>query len=165
MLLFLLLIDIEATDPEKFNVTLSPNVTNKGSIIVDWSSYDCNDKIFKVYRSRDNINFETISLDYTQVKQIKCLQVYPKESIKNQLKDWMKDYGKNIIDVSSVSIEEFNLKPENYLTQYDVILFGTNDGNGWKDLNENAVQPLKDYIKSLNIKQMLICFIIKLFRI
>ena len=142
------MLNIVAAEIEKFNVLLQINNSNKGSITIDWSKYDYNSKIFKVYRSKDNNNYETISIDYTQVKRIDCLQVYPKETLSNQLEEWMKEYGKGIINVSSISIETFNSEPEKYLKQYDVVFFGTDDFNGYKDINESAVQPLKEYIQS-----------------
>lgn len=147
-ILFLFFVNVEASELDKFQVSLRPNNTDKGSMTIDWSSYDCNDKIFKVYRSKDNENFETISIDYTQVQNINCLHVYPNANIKDQLKKWMSDIKNDIINVTSITIEAFNSAPETYLKQYDVVFFGTYDMNGNKDLIEECVQPLKDYIKS-----------------
>lgn len=70
-------------------------------------------------------------MNYTSVKEVKVLQVHPIEGAKNQLKTWMETngYGKEIIKVDSVYIDEFNSNPEKCMKddegnwKYDELFF------------------------------------------
>lgn len=84
---------------------------------------------------------------------------FPKSA---SLKKWMeepnseneKGYGKGYIDVTPFSIQEFNQNPSNILKnskgeyQYDIIMFGTWDNNGNKNLSEIAVKETRSFIKT-----------------
>lgn len=65
-----------------------------------------------------------------------------------------KGYGKGYIDVTPFSIQEFNQNPSNILKnskgeyQYDIIMFGTWDNNGNKNLSEIAVKETRSFIKT-----------------
>lgn len=116
--------------------------------------------------------------DLQNVNQVKVLNVYPVggnystfttwdgETLSlpasASLKRWMeepnkhhpKGYGQGIIEVTPVDIDLFNNNPESYLFdasgeyKYDVIMFGTFDGNGEKDLSSKAYYATKSFIDS-----------------
>lgn len=93
-------------------------------------------------------------MDYTSVKEVKVLQVYPHEDAKNQLKTWLETngYGKGIIKTDAVYIDDFNNNPEKYMKndkgnwKYDELFFGTWDGGG-SDLTIASTQIVEQYIK------------------
>lgn len=140
-----------------FNITLTPNTNGYGSVSLDWSNYAYQDKNFKVYKSSDGgKTYETIGIDYTLVKDIKCLQIYPIAEASSQMKTWIETngYGKGIIKIDSVYIDNFNSNPYGYLKdnngnwKYDVIFFGTWDSNNNKDLSTTSSRIVKEYISS-----------------
>ncbi len=93
---------------------------------------------------------------------IKVLNVSPVEKSNNKhdaLNQWMTAYGQNLIEVTTVYIEDFNKEDGNdsYKTQlseidgkykYDLIFFGTWDSNNSKDLTENSSNAVKTFIES-----------------
>lgn len=140
-----------------FDITLTSNTEGYGSVYLDWSGYNYSNKNFKVYKSADGgATYETVGIDYTSVTRVNCLQIYPISTASNQLKNWMETngYGKNIIKVDSVYIDDFNSNPNNYLKdvngnyKYDVIFFGTWDSNNNKGLSVNASSATEAFIKS-----------------
>ena len=154
--------NINMVEAKADNFTLTATVDSTannglGAINLDWSSYSGNNVTFKGYQSKDNgATWQSISLmDYTSVKEVKVLQIYPTESASNQLKTWMETngYGKGIIKVDSVHIDEFNSSPSTYLYKtrgewnYDVIFFGTWDSNAGKDLNASSKSVTEQFIK------------------
>ena len=95
--------------------------------------------------------------DITKITNIKVLNVYPyHKSTKiygNHLKDWMNTYGKGIISVTPVYIEEFNKDPKKYLGEkgnwnYDEVVFGFVDCNGSQDLTAEAANLVDEYLSS-----------------
>ena len=141
-----------------FDITLTANTEGYGSVSLDWSGYDYRDKNFKVYKSDDGgVTYETVGIDYTLVDEVKCLQIYPISSASNQLKTWMETngYGKEIIKIDSVYYVDFNKNADSYLKdsngeyKYDVIFFGTWDGNnGMADLTNKTKSQVENYIKT-----------------
>ena len=142
-------------------VTALPEANkNNGAAYLDWTKYDRNNVIYKGYQSKDDgKSWQSISLmDYTSVKEVKLLQIYPTDAAKNQLKTWMETngYGKGIIKVDSVSLDLFNANPNTYLKdssgnwKYDVIFFGTWDSNGGTsskyDLTSSSAMIVENYI-------------------
>lgn len=141
-----------------FDITLTPNTSGYGSVSLDWGNYNYANKNFKVYKSSNGgKSYETVGIDYTSIKEVKCLQIYPCTEANGQLKKWMETngYGKGIIKVDSVYWDDFNNAPTNYLYKnssgqwnYDVILFGTWDNNaGAKGLNATSYELVKKYIE------------------
>lgn len=124
-------------------------------MMINNTSYSKKNVMFKGYQSKDGgKTWQTISLmDYTSVKNIKVLQIYPIDSAKNQLKTWMETngYGKGIIKVDAVSITDFNANPNTHLKdssgnwKYDVLFFGTWDGGG-DDLSTTSTEIVKQFI-------------------
>ena len=98
------------------------------------------------------------------IDNIKVLNVYPCERYKTSVKDWMDEYGKNssgrkIIEVTPVSMDNFNANPQSYLGSvgnwnYDVIIFGFADANKdvdsgqEKDLTATSVEKVRQYLSS-----------------
>ena len=148
---------VDAADTFTLNVKVNNTANNGlGNIELDWSSYTNKNATFKGYQSKDEgKTWQTMSLmDYTSVKEIKVLQIYPVAEAKDQLKTWMETngYGKGIIRTNAVSILDFNNNPDSYLKdlsgnwKYDVIFFGTWDGGG-SDLTTASTQIVEQYIK------------------
>lgn len=141
-----------------FDITLTPNTSGYGSVSLDWGNYNYANKNFKVYKSSNGgKSYETVGIDYTSIKEVNCLQIYPCTEANGQLKKWMETngYGKGIIKVDSVYWDDFNNVPTNYLYKnssgqwnYDVVLFGTWDSNaGAKGLNATSYELVKKYIE------------------
>lgn len=122
------------------DITLTPNATGYGQMYIEWKSsgYAYQDKYFRVFRKSGDGEYESVQIDYTQVTQVRCLQIYPVQEAANQMKNWVVNtgYGKGIIQVDSVQLNQFNQNPQAYLQdgsgnwKYDVIFFGTWDSNG-----------------------------------
>lgn len=154
-------INVNVIDAKASSFTLSANNDNSandglGAVDLDWSSYSKKNVMFKGYQSKDGgKTWQTISLmEYTSVKEIKVLQIYPIENAKGQLKTWMETngYGKGIIKVDSVYIDDFNNNPNAYLSKtngkwnYDVLFLGTWDSNNSKDLSAASKSLTESYI-------------------
>lgn len=142
---------------ETLDVTLSAHTDGYGSVSLDWSNYDYQDKNFKVYKSDDGgKTYETVGIDYTLVDEVKCLQIWPIPNAAYQLKTWMEtnNYGKGIIKIDSVYIDYFNANPDTYLKdsdgnyKYDVIFFGAWDSYNNKDLTQTSMLAVEKYIKT-----------------
>jgi prepilin-type N-terminal cleavage/methylation domain-containing protein len=91
--------------------------------------------------------------DMHEIKSINVLNIYPmRNGTKgNQLEGWMNSYGKGIIHVTPIYIEEFNVDPERYLGKsnnwnYDEVVFGFLDCNGYQDLSPQAEELVDQYL-------------------
>ena len=151
-----MLVLLRKTYAGSFKITLITDTNEHGAVTIDWSTYDYVDKVFKVYTLREGgTQYETVGLDYKTVTEVKVLQVYPISNASNQLKTWMETngYGKGIIKVDSVSIEDYNNNPNAYLKdsdgnyKYQVIFFGTWDSNNNKDLSGASAAATLEFIK------------------
>ena len=157
---------------------VADNINNK--IRLDWTMEDVNNKTFKIYQKKPESNeFQTISSTNLDIsKKVNVLNVYPNvgtpitfktwdgETLtlpaSASLKKWMeepnpespKGYGKGLIEVAPITIDEFNANPNLYLKnpdgswKYDVIMFGTYDNNGGKDLTTSSLEATKEFIES-----------------
>ena len=139
-----------------FEIKLTPNKNENGSVSISWEGYDYHDKTFRVYKSFNGGNkFESVGIDYTLVNEVRVLQIYPDVGA-GQLKSWVENtgYGQGIIKVNEVSISSFNKNPSAYLYQsengwnYDVLFFGTWDRNNCRDLSATSYQIVDKFIKS-----------------
>ncbi|MGG5314882.1 hypothetical protein [Enterococcus sp. AZ163] len=113
---------------------------------------------YKLYQSEDGSSWSTRSMTYG--KSIKVLNVYPDIAGSNTLKGWMDglnlkaEDGSNLIQVTAVSISDFNTNPDTYLKggsadyQQDVIMFGSWDSNNEKDISEAAAQATVKFLDS-----------------
>lgn len=140
-----------------FPIEATPDNNGYGSATVAWPSYDYRNKNFKVYQSADGGNtWSSIGIDYRDVEEVRCLQIYPTETYKGQLKTWMEEngYGKGIIKIDEISIDSYNADPDGCLKdnsgnyKYDVIFFGTADSNASKDLTETSLEATVRFIKA-----------------
>ena len=149
-------VEFQILDPVKLWITATPDNSGYGSVMIDWQTYDYRNKNFKVYRSNNGADYESVGVDYKQIKNLKLLQVYPIDDAKNQMKDWLvtSGYGKGIIQVDQVQIEEFSSNPQYYMKntngtwKYDVVLFGTWDGNANKDISEEAYNITDEFLRT-----------------
>lgn len=161
ILLVALCLMVKVSADQQFDITLTPSSDGYGQMYIEWKSqgYDYQDKYFKVFRQPDGQNFQQTQIDYTQIKSVKCLQVYPKDEVNGRLKEWIQDSGygngnnqTQIISVDSISIQEFNNNPQAYLQdsqgnwKYDVIFFGTWDQNNGNDLQAQAQNWVEQFI-------------------
>lgn len=135
--------------------------TTNNKIRLDWDMDDTNAKTFKVYQKKPGNNtFQTISTTNFDVsKQVKVLNIYP--NVGNHLKGWMENpnsespngYGKGVIKVDEVSINNFNLNPTSYLKnndgswKYDALMFGTWDANNYLDITKAARDDVEKFIQ------------------
>ena len=153
MLLVLLTLSLaETTTGEYFDINLIPNITDYGSITINWGDYDYKDKVFKIFRSTNSETFEQASIDYTLVTNISVLHVFPISNAQYQISSWAKSFGRGIINVKPVYITYFNQNPLQYLKNsngewiVDVIIFGTWDANNGNDISTNVIGPLNEFI-------------------
>lgn len=140
------------------DITLTPNATGYGQMYIEWKSqgYNYFDKYFRVFRRSEGGEYETVQIDYTQVTSVRCLQIYPIQAAAGQMKSWVVNtgYGKGIIQVDSVSIDQFNRNPQGYLQdsqgnwKYDVLFFGTWDSNNGKDLTSQSSSWTRKFIEA-----------------
>lgn len=140
-----------------FVIDATPDNDGHGSATVSWPDYDYTNKNFKVYQSADNgSTWNSVGVDYRDVEQVRCLQIYPHPSAINQMKAWVEDtgYGQGIVKIDAVSQEAFNASPSSYLQdntgtwKYDVIYIGTWDAHNFLDLNTAARDSIERYIQS-----------------
>ena len=113
---------------------------------------------YTIQLSEDNgVNWQTCSANYG--KPIKVLNVYPDIAESNTLKSWMETGGVNgpgmgLINVTPLDITFFNANPDFYLKnvagnyQYDVIMFGSWDGNNNRDLNPASAAAVGAFLNS-----------------
>ncbi|MFV0518691.1 MAG: MucBP domain-containing protein, partial [Lachnospirales bacterium] len=93
------------------------------------------------------------------LEKVRVLNVYPDVSGSDGLKSWMNvlnnSNDKVNIEVTAVSISEFNSRPDTYLKKdtlnpdlynYDVIVFGFWDSNNNRDLGTSASQLVQKFI-------------------
>jgi len=115
---------------------------------------------YRLYRSTDGENWETRS-SWDGNEKVKVLNIYPNSASRNYLSDWMEQSisgesmpaGKGLFEIDKVCIDDYNKAPDTYLMdedgyKYDVLVFGTYDGNGNKDLNEVSFAATKRFAES-----------------
>ena len=151
-------------------------------IHLEWAVIDTSEAYqYKVYqKTEEREDFQTVSTtDFNSTDEVRVLNIYPvlgsEETFTNyegqtftlpasaRLKRWMeepkegypKGYGKGIIKVDSVYIDEFNKNYDSYLRKvtsqkwtYDVIMIGSWDSNGFKDLNSDSVKRVSQFISA-----------------
>ena len=127
---------------------------NKPFIKLKWDPVS-NVTAYKIWqREGEESSFEQKSANYG--KKIKVLNVYPDHEPSNNLKTWMDDVkaGLGLIEVTPVKITDFNNAPDSFLMDdskqyvYDVVMFGSWDVNGNKDLTEKSAGSLRTYMET-----------------
>jgi len=89
--------------------------------------------------------------DIKKIDNIKVLNVYPSTTYASYVETWMNNYGKGIIHVTPVYIDDFNNNPEAYLGtegdwKYDEIVFGFCDSNNGKDLSSKSEKLVDKFL-------------------
>lgn len=146
--------DFRLTAKNKWDNTAKRNYAQ-----LDWDSIpNLTQAGYKLYQSEDGSNWENRSLSYG--KSIKVLNVYPDREDSNTLKGWMDGLdlkasdNTNLIQVTPITITNFNTNPDNYLKngsgeyQYDVVMFGSWDWNNQLDISLEGVNKLQEYINA-----------------
>ena len=124
------------------------------NIKLDWT--ELKNANYQIYQSVDGSDFQTMStFDTTSgTDKVKVLQVYPNTESANQLKTWLitNEYGKGIMDVESVFMNDFNANPYSYLKnengswKIDVLFFGAWDDNAFVGINETSKNATEEFI-------------------
>ena len=118
-----------------------------------WNAPPANLYGYTLYQWDSTAGWQSTSLNYD--KTIKVLNVYPNIAGSNTLQTWMNDptvgFGK--ILVTPVTINNFNSNPDNYLKsagqyQYDVVMFGSWDGNNYVDINLAATTAVRNFLNA-----------------
>lgn len=144
--------DFRLTAENKWSVKEKKNYA-----ALDWDKIDdLSQSGYQLFQSEDGKTWSNRSLNYG--KSIKVLNIYPDEPKSNTLKSWMDGLnlkasdGRDLIQVTSVSISNYNANANNYLKnsageyQYDALMFGSWDSNNMKDLNENGAKMTIAYL-------------------
>ncbi|MBO1308806.1 hypothetical protein JZO70_21720 [Enterococcus sp. 669A] len=159
---------VEASDvvgpPGDFRLTAENRWDNstdvkKNYADLDWDPQDnLTQAGYRLFQSEDGENWENRSILYG--KSIRVLNVYPDISESNTLKNWMDSLnlqatdGTNLIQVTPLSINEYNNDPDHYLQNssgeylYDVIMFGTWDGNNSRDISTQSAEATIRFLSS-----------------
>ncbi|WP_242306410.1 LamG domain-containing protein [Bacillus cereus group sp. BfR-BA-01317] len=162
--------------------TLEAKANHKDNLIeLKWSGGKTEPYTYKVFKKKEGEKqFQSVSAtDYK--KKVKVLNLYPYtaslmkditfQNWKGEnitlpqsalLKKWMeepniedaKGYGKGLIDVDAVELNQFNKNPNEYLKspdgswRYDVVYAGAWDTNRQQDLSIQGEQVIEDFINS-----------------
>ena len=155
---------------------------SENMIRLDWTALK--DHTYQVYQKKEGADdFQSIGATNFDVNpSVRVLNVYPTLNttptetyttwkgetvtlpLSASLKKWMevpnsehpKGYGKGVISVDAVLIDNFNSDPNAYLKdstgnyKYDVIMFGSHDSNAQDDLNAASYEATKAFIESGN---------------
>ena len=163
------------------DITLTAKSMGKDNYVrLDWSLNDSSNKTYMLFQQKDGSNdFLSISsTNFESIERVNVLNIYPGngENItfttwdgetctlpkSASLKKWMeepnsensKGYGKGIIEVIPVTVDELNKNPELVLKnndgswKYDVIMLGSWDNNGGKIPSNEAIYLISDFIDS-----------------
>lgn len=149
-----------ADENNSITLTAQPNDA-ENSISLNWTPSDKSQNYsYRIY-AKENNEEEFHSLP-AKSSNIKVLNIYPstldgKNNDRKEgyiVKDWIEAYGKDLINVSSISLKNFNANPygalqdKNGQWQYDVIFFGAWDNNNNQDLDKNALEPIREFSKA-----------------
>lgn len=164
----------------KFTLTGSVN-KSENAINLSWNVNDNSTTwIYKIYQKKEGSSeWQTISTSNLN-KQVKVLNLYPDTSHVTQtityttydgttrtlpksasLEMWMekpnsedgKGYGKGLIQVDPLSLNDFNKNPSAYMKdskgnwKYDVVMVGTWDNNGLHDTTNEGIKVLREFIR------------------
>ena len=168
MLFFISITSIPTTilAAEGDTITLNAEANNSGNYVsLNWTPSNTSEKYhYTIHSKRANeVEFQSIPAK----ADVKVLNIYPGKDengnpVGDDLKDWMENpneedangYGKGLISVDKVDIDDFNKNPDSYLKdsyknwKYDVIMFGSYDSYGGKDIDESAAELVEDYIST-----------------
>lgn len=128
----------------------------KNSIQLNWTKLE-DVQSYQIFQKKPNSIDEFQSISAADLEDpdlhIEVLNIYP--SVGNNLKTWMETngYGKDLMTVSEVTMDEFNrnpslLKNEDGTWKYDIVVIGFWDCNNYKDIKDDAKAVLEQYIQS-----------------
>lgn len=114
---------------------------------------------YRVYRRTGDGDWETRSV-WDGEEKVRVLNIYPTSASKEYLVNWMTETisdseepaGMGLFDIDTVDIKDYNNSPDTYLMnedgiyKYDVLVFGTADNNGYRDLNEASYDATKRFV-------------------
>lgn len=114
---------------------------------------------YRIWRKTGEKEWETRS-SWNGEEKVKILNIYPCSQAENYLKEWLttpveetgEPAGKDLFEIETIYIEDFNQAPGTYLKntdgeyKYDVLVFGIYDSNAGRDINSNAVTEIQKYI-------------------
>ena len=151
---------------------------NEDYIRLDWDFGSSQPYTYKAYKkTNDNDDFQTISMvDLDKKEKVKVLNIYPTggegsyyipeqntdetdlagKRLKKSavLKEWILEYGLNLIDIDMINQNDFEENPEFWLFDssnryiYDVIVVGFwNIGNAEQHLSDNAIDAIRKFIQ------------------
>lgn len=118
---------------------------------------------YRLLRSSDDKKTWETRSTWNDNQQVKVLNIYPNYNSKNYLQDWMNKTGdastnepisKNLFLIDGVLIDDYNNNPDMYLKdengeyKYDVLMFGSYDSNGFKDLSVLSSKATHDFVDS-----------------
>ncbi|WP_059004556.1 isopeptide-forming domain-containing fimbrial protein [Bittarella massiliensis (ex Durand et al. 2017)] len=122
-----------------------------------WQSKKGADGNWSKWETRSTVDVDDAS------NKVKVLNIYPGNG--NNLKQWMETdttqnplthnqvpFGMGLISVTPVNLDDFNNNPNGYLKnaagvyQYDVLMFGSYDSNGSKDLSATGATAVKEFL-------------------
>jgi len=141
-------------EADDFSLTAKQGDGNNIELTWDDSSLPENDDGYGyiIYQSSDDgETWETRGANYG--KPVKVLNVYP--NVGDQLKAWMEGpAGRGVISVDKVTLPTFNVNPNTYLKdaqgnyRYDVVMFGSWDGNNGLDISVAGVSATEAFLSS-----------------
>ncbi len=131
-------------------------------VTLDWdkvdfnTNYSANTKYFVVRKNLTSGKWE-LRGNYSKEK-IRVLNLYPNSTLSMGLKTWMENLNAenpNVnIEVTQVDMDSFNKSYSNYLYKdsegfynYDVVVFGFQDSNNYRDLNSNSANYIREFIE------------------
>ncbi|WP_238915251.1 Ig-like domain-containing protein [Clostridium sp. YIM B02555] len=129
------------------SITATP-INEKNYIHLEWTNLG-EGYNYTVYSKSES---EEVYQSIPSKINVKVLNVYPGKG--NNARDWMNEYGKNLISTDEVDITNFNTNPTNYLKDsngnwaYDVVYFGAWNTNNGYDLSSLATTAIKEYIST-----------------
>lgn len=146
-----LVLQAETSQAEDYGVNLSWNDISNDDVRYG----------YRIFRKKENSDWETQST-WDGEEKVKVLNIYPCNTAKDYLVDWMEDTvsgseepaGKGLFEIDTVNIDDYNRTPERYLMDedgnylYDVLVFGTYDSNAFADVSEKAYDATQKYLDS-----------------
>lgn len=160
------------TSTPQLDLTVTPN-NEKNYNDLNWSISDPTQSYsYRLFSKKStDSDFQSIPCKGDINNKIKVLNIYPENTAMSNYKDnkgntipasaqakaWMENnnYGKDIINVDTVFIDDFNSNPDNYLKEdsngnwnYDVVYIGAWDSNNAKDLSSLGITSIENFIKS-----------------
>lgn len=155
---------IEGNKNINSKINLSTNVTTDENYSIDLSWNDITDDneryYYRLLKSKENGEWESFST--WNGEKVKVLNIYPVTWGENYLRDWMTNTisnseepaGMGLFEIDTVYIDDYNNNPDLYLKdeegnyKYDVLCFGTYDGNNFKDLSELSREATQNFVDS-----------------